>query len=611
MKKRLLSLSLYAIFWLVFFFFARLFFLVFQYKSSAGESFGGLAGTFSHGIMLDISTMGYYLLLPFILMLPALFFEGKWYPVIIRLYTYLLLVFSSLIVVADASLYTYWGFRMDYTPVFYLKTPGEAVASVSTLKLILLLSAVILIASLFIWIYNKFIHSHFTGFTRIKALIPGILVFLLLTGALIIPVRGGVGIAPINAGTVYFSDRMFLNHSAINPVWNVGTTAFTQKPVENPYRFFEAQKAEELFKTVAGDTCIPEKVLNTDRPNILILILESFSSYLVGVNDGNPLVTPRLNSVADDGILFKKFYASGTRTDKAMPAILSGYPAQPAQSVIKEPKKSQSLPNLVRILSGNGYHSAFWYGGEINFANFNSYIIGSGFNTVITQDNFDPENFNSKWGVHDHILFEALKDSMKAVSEPFINVVLTLSSHEPYEVPMKPVFPAEQDRAEYLNSVFYTDSVVGAFLDWGKMQEWWKNTLVVLVADHGARHTEEIPAFAQMVFRIPMLWTGGALEQRGIVVEKIGSQTDIPLTILNQLGLESQFPFSKDLLCSDTPSFAFYTFNEGFGMITDSSSVAYDHKPGKVVWTEGKNPDRAAETGKAYLQMLFDDYIAR
>lgn len=611
MKKRLLFLLLYSAFWLVFFFFARLFFILTRIGIAGKESFSGLAGTFSHGILLDISTTGYYLMLPFLLMIPALYFAGKWYPFIIRSYTYVLIIFSSVIVVADSSLYSYWGFRMDYTPVFYLKTPGEAVASVSTFKLIILVLSAVFIAALFIWLYNKLIHRFIRDLERTSALIPSILVFLVLTAALIIPIRGGVGIAPINAGTVYFSNRMFLNHAAINAVWNVGTTAFTQKPVDNPYRFSEDEMADELFSTLAfkrEGSC--RSVLKTGKPNVLMIILESFSAYVVGATDGDPLVTPCFNRIASEGILFKNFYASGTRTDKAMPAILSGYPAQPAQSIIKEPKKSQSLPNLVRTLTSNGYRSAFWYGGDINFANFNSFIIGSGFNTVVTKENFDPKYNTSKWGVHDHWVFEALKDSMRIQKEPFFNAVLTLSSHEPYDVPMKPAF-TEGEMLGYRNSVFYTDSVMGSFLDWAKLQEWWENTLIILVADHGARGSEEIPAYSPLVFRIPMVWTGGAVKEKGLVVEKIGSQVDIPLTILDQLGIEADFPFSKDLFSESSKSFAFYTFNEGFGFITDSSAVAYDHKPGMMVWEEGKSPGAAEAAGKAYLQVMFNDYLKR
>jgi phosphoglycerol transferase MdoB-like AlkP superfamily enzyme len=611
MKKRFIALGFYSIFWMFLFVFARLLFIAFQFQSAFRNNPGELLSTFWHGAELDISTTGYYMLIPVFAAIPGICFNGNWYKIMIRWYSYILIVFSSLIMVSDANLYSYWGFRMDYTPMLYLKTPGEAMASVSTLKAIAFFTTIILISSLFIFIYHKLIDRLFTDFEKPKYRFPWIIVLMLLFGSLIIPIRGGFGIAPINAGTVYFSQKMFLNHAAINAIWNVGTSAFTQKPVKNPYTFGGLTEAKNRVDTLMTKQGVPEKVLNTNRPDIMIIILESFSGYLIGDLGGDSLVTPNFNRYSKEGILFSNFYASGTRTDKAIPAILDGYPALPAQSVIKEPKKSQSLPNIVKILIDQGYNSSFWYGGEINFANFNSFVIGSGFRQIITKNNFAPEDYNSKWGVHDHVMFKALEDSMKGIKEPFINVVLTLSSHEPFDVPVEPHFKGNSNLEKYKNSVYYADSALGSFLDWARQSEWWKNTLVILVADHCARVTTEMPIYSLDAFKIPMLWIGGAVSKTGSRIEKHGSQTDIPATLCGQLDLLQFFPFGKDLLGEGTASFAFYAFNEGFGFVTDSSAVAYDHKLKKPVLQYGKNPELALKSGQSFLQVLFDDYLKR
>ncbi len=611
MKSRLKALLIYAVFWLAFFFFARMFFILFQYHNSFQYSLPGLLGTFWHGSKLDISTTGYYMILPVLFSIPGLYFNGNWYKNCLRWYTFFLLVFSSVIIVADANLYSYWGFRMDYTPMLYLKTPEEAMASVSTMKIILFVLTITAFSSLFIYLYRRLVDRYFNHFERIRYWFPGTLLFLVLWGALIIPIRGGFGLAPINAGTVYFSNKMFLNHAAINAVWNVGTTAFTQKPVKNPYVFEDIDEALAAVDSLSVKRGVPEKVLNTGRPNIMIIVLESFSGYLIGPLGGDSTVTPNINRYARDGILFSNFYASGTRTDKAIPAVLDGYPAQPAQSIIKEPKKTQSLPSLVKILNDNGYHSAFWYGGEINFANFNSFVIGSGFQTIITKDNFSPEDYNSKWGVHDHIMFGALEDTLKSAREPFLYVVLTLSSHEPFDVPMETVIPGNDNMSKYKNSVYYADRSLGNFLDRARTTDWWKNTLIIMVADHCGRVISDQPIYPKYMFRIPMIWTGGALSKNNIVVGKTGSQVDIPLTLLNQLDIKSNFPFAKDLLNDKSDSFAFYTFNEGFGMVTDSSAVSFDLKQRKAVLGEGRDTAYAENLGKAYLQVLFDDYLKR
>jgi phosphoglycerol transferase MdoB-like AlkP superfamily enzyme len=200
---------------------------------------------------------------------------------------------------------------------------------------------------------------------------------------------------------------------------------------------------------------------------------------------------------------------------------------------------------------------------------------------------------------------------MKNVREPFMKVILTLSSHEPFEVPMEPVFRGTDDLSKFRNSIYYTDKSLGLFLDWAKTTEWWKNTLVVIVADHCRRNSSEIQEYSEEIFKIPMLWLGGALSEKGVRIEKTGSQVDIPITILNQLGSDGNFPFSKDLLSPSSGSFAFYTFNEGFGFITDTSKYIYDHKLGGPVVEEGKNPEIAGLYGKAFLQVLYDDFLKR
>jgi phosphoglycerol transferase MdoB-like AlkP superfamily enzyme len=500
---------------------------------------------------------------------------------------------------------------MDHTPLAYLKTPKEAVASASTVESVVAPLAAIIIAALFIYLYNKFIDKLFHDLKRVRYLIPSILFFIVMWAALIIPIRGGVGIAPINAGTVYFNENTFVNHTAINVVWNFGSSVINGKPTKNPYGYSELDNANTLTSRLLENNEVTEKVLKEGTPNILFIVLESFGTALIGPLGGDSLTTPCFNSYIDRGILFNNIYASGNRTDKAMPAILNGYPAQPAESIMKEPKKTQSLPGIVKTLTADGYSSSFWYGGEINFANFNSFVINAGFREIVTMKNFDPENYNSKWGVHDDVLFEALKDSMQSVREPFVKVVLTLSSHEPFDVPMEPVFAGNDELTKFRNSIYYADKALGYFLDWASKSEWWKNTLVILVADHCRRNSSDIPAYSEEIFRIPMLWLGGALAKEGIKIEKFGSQTDIPLTILNQLKKDVDFPFAKDLLSDGSNSFAFYTFNEGFGFITDSSKYIYDHKLGAPVVSEGRSPELAGVYGKAYLQVLFDDFLKR
>jgi len=611
MKKRLTALFIYALFWLVFFMTARLIFIFTHYQEASQFGINSIAATFLHGLKLDISATGYIFLVPVLFMIPGTYFNGSWYRVFMKWYTYVLILISAFIIVPDTLLYKYWGFRMDYTVMLYLKTPKEAAASVTMLQISAVIAGILLLSALFIFLYRKYIFRLFGGFNREKLWYLAISFFIFLLGSLIIPIRGGTGLAPINAGTVYFSEDLFINHTAVNVVWNFGSSVINRKPTKNPYEFGDLAAAKESVRSLASDTGKPVKLLNTDRPNIMIIVMESFGSALIGPLGGDSLTTPNLNRLIKEGVVFTHFYSSGNRTDKAMPAILDGYPAQPANSIMKSPEKTQSLPSLVKKMSGLGYNCSFWYGGEINFANFNSFVINNGFSRIITMKNFDPKFYNSKWGVHDHILLGALRDSMKSAVQPFMKVILTLSSHEPFEVPMKPVFKGNDDLTKFRNSVYYTDKSLGEFLDGAKGTEWWKNTLIVLVADHCRRNSNADLVYSEEIFRIPMIWLGGALAEHNVQITKTGSQVDIPLTLLHQMGLDGNYPFSKDLLSDRTNSYAFYTFNEGFGFITDSSKYIYDHKPGKPVFEDGKDPESAGRIGKAYLQVLYNDFLKR
>ena len=611
MKKRLFALNAYFLFWLVFFFAARLLFLLAEFSNSSELGLKVLAGTFTHGIKLDVSAIAYVMVLPMLILIPSIWIRGEWFRHFVRIYTWLMLLVSSLIIVGDSVLYSYWGFRMDYTPLLYLDDPGDAAASVTALQIAGFAITVILLTAGFGWLYKRFIDRIFSDPCILSSRFPNTLVFMILFGMLIIPIRGGFGLAPINAGTVYFSDNMFANHSAVNVVWNVGSSWFNRKPSVNPYSFGDLKQSVAIRDSLARQTDSVVKVLNTKRPNILIVIMESFGNYLVGSLGGDSTTTPNLNRLSKEGILFTNFYASGNRTDKALPAILSGYPAQPAVSIIKEPRKTQSLTSLVKILSEEGYTSSFWYGGDINFANINSYLISTGFRQIISKDHFSTDDYNSKWGVHDHVLFNTLRDSMAVPEEPFFRVVLTLSSHEPFDVPMEPVFEGKDDYTKFRNSVYYTDKSIGSFIDWAKTSAWWDNTLVVLMADHCRLSAPDDRVFSENVFRIPMLWLGGAVKYPGTRIDKIGSQVDFPLILLDQMKLGGKFPFSKDILSEESGAFAFYVYNEGFGFITDSSKLIYDHKLGSPVVKTGPDPGSNERLGKALLQVLYDDYMHR
>jgi phosphoglycerol transferase MdoB-like AlkP superfamily enzyme len=610
-RKLIVTLIGVLAFWLLFFILARTFFLLIQFREAAGLSAGLIAGTYLYGFKHDIATASYFLLIPMLFSVAAVFVSGRWYELFLKIYNSFLIFVCLLIVTGDAFVYSYWGFRLEFSIMDYLKTPGDAMASASTTELIIFILIITALSTVYIHISNRLI-------SRLMKTEPGNInkpvsafVLLLLLASLIIPIRGGFGVAPLNAGSVYFTERLFPNHAAINVVWNLGHTAIYNKPQKNPYVFKDKGDAIKDLKFLTENTDSTRMVLNTDRPNIVMIILESFGSYLTDISESDSVVTPRFREYIKEGIYFSNFYAAASRTDKVLPAILSGYPCLPTINVLRDPKKTQSMPGIIKLFDSTGYKTSFWYGGNIDFANMRPYMITSGFRQRISIDDFDPSQCNSKWGVHDKILLERLRDSLLVYKSPFAAVALTLSSHEPFEVPMDDVFKGNDILSRFKNSVYYTDKSLGDFLDFAKKQDWWKNALVILLADHCRRNSEGTPVYSEDIFRIPMLWLGGALKEKGISVNNFGGQIDLSMTMARQLGLNGSFIFSKDLLDKSSKSFAFYTYNEGFAFISDSVTAIYDIKLRDNILIKGNGVEAAEKYGKSILQILFDDYLGR
>jgi phosphoglycerol transferase MdoB-like AlkP superfamily enzyme len=290
-------------------------------------------------------------------------------------------------------------------------------------------------------------------------------------------------------------------------------------------------------------------------------------------------------------------------------ATLAGYQVVPAYSIIQYPAKSQSLTFLPKRLREHGYSNmTYLYGGDIGFKGMNSFVTLSGFDQTITIGDFPRSTQGQKWGVHDQYTFDRLLEELKKVpSDPFFKYYFTLSSHEPFDVPMEQVFDDP-----YVNSVHYTDRCLGQFFDAIKSTEIWDKTLFILIADHGV--TGPLKATSQMKerYHIPMLWTGGAMAVTDTIIAKLGSQTDMVATLLNQLNISDEgFPFSKNLLDPSTEEFAFFTYPEAFGYISPQSYQVYDNRAKKYVIQEGIKSTIDSIRGKAYLQVVSADHLKR
>lgn len=606
MRPRLRLFAFLAIYWLSFMAISRILFLTYNYDYSDQLTLIEKLKTILYGLKMDLSLTGYVLMfVGLVLSISMLTEKNRWTYYTIHSFNIIFLVFSCAIIVIDLELYRHWGFRMNTTPLMYLGS--EALGSVQASVMIKLTGTLILLLAAFFYIYIRifFVYSYALpqkGWKEFAAM-------LFITGLMFLPIRGSLTVAPMNTGFVYFhKSKMYANHAAVNVIWNFLYSVRKSAHIVYPENFLDQEIADTYFKNVhpASDTTI--HLFNTKRPNVILIILESFTADVVEPLGGLPGICPNLNKLCSEGILFNNFYASGDRTDKGLISILSGYPAQPQTSIIKYPAKTQRLPYLAREVQKLGYRTSFVYGGDIDFANFRSYLTSCGFDHISFLDDFPGNLDESKWGVQDEFVMGRALTELDTTGTPFLQVILTQSSHEPFIVPMQPYIKGSDEESLFLNSCHYTDKCLGDYIKQAKQQPWWTNTVVMITADHGHRHPRNKKIQTKERFRIPLLMLGGALNTEDSVIQTFGNQTDIANTLLSQLDKpHPEFTFSKNLLGSPVTSFAAYFFNDGYGFVTPDVYIVYDN-PGKQFIRKEGATEKDLDISKAYQQVLYSDY---
>ena len=563
-----------------------------------------------HGLPLDLSLAGYLTILPGLLLIASAWTDSRILQLIRRIYFTIISILLSCIFISDLGLYGYWGFRLDTTPLFYFfSSPKDALASVSLWVVAGGILAMAVYAALlyfvFSWILVNEKRPLKIPYGRLS--VSGVL--LLATGLLFIPIRGGFSVSTMNLGRVFFSADQRLNHAAINPAFSLLDSFSRQADFDKQYRFMPAEEADILFSELTDKPVtdsIP-RLFNTERPNIIMIILESFSSHLMETLGGEPGIAVNMDEFAKEGILFTHFYANSFRTDRGLVSIISGYPAQPTTSIMKYTRKTQSLPSIPASLKKAGYDLQYYYGGDADFTNMRSYLVSTGIEKIVSQNDFPVSERLSKWGVHDHILFHRILTDLKTEpqQEPFFKILQTSSSHEPFEVPYSKLSNAK------LNAFAYTDSCAGDFVRQLKETPLWKNSVVLFVPDHLGVYPESIDHLSPERYTIPLILTGGAVKEPQRITA-YGSQIDIAATLLAQLGLpHDDFTFSKNILNPSSPHFAFFTFPNIFGMVTADNEVVFNCESNTVAMDEGTHQGENLNKGKAYLQKLYDDLAKR
>ena len=605
MKKRIIYIVSFFFLLLVLFVSQKPFFMLYNEMTEKDAGFVDMFQVMGHGMSLDATTAGYLTAFPFLLVFISIWL--KKFPLRKLLLPYYIIasLLVAVVFVVDMGLYPFWGFKLDASIFLYLDSPKEAMASVSLGFILLRIVAMLLLTGLYAWLMVKVTPKNLEAMGRKGWNTLGM---LLMGGVLFVIIRGGVTESTSNVGQVYFSSNQFLNHSAVNPCFSLLSSMGKSKDFASEFNFFEEEKRAEwlegLYPTTDGDSII--SVLDTNRPNILLILMEGFGGAFIEPLGGLPDVAPNLNRLSEEGVFFTRCYANSFRTDRGTVSALSGYLGLPTVSIMKVPTKSRTLPAISEELVKAGYHTDFLYGGDINFTNMKSYLLSKGYQKLTADTDFSlSERTSNVWGVNDDITSEWLLEELKKRPEidgPWFTTYLTLSSHEPFEVPY--------DRLEEKipNAFAYTDECLGKLIEGLKQTPLWENLLIVCMPDHGFCYPQGTTDRGGEFSHIPMLWLGGAIKEP-MKVDKIMNQADMAATLLGQLGLDhSMFPFSRNVLGDAYQyPFAFYSSGSVFAFRDSTGVSAYDIKANQVSYEEPSASEERMNRGKVILQSAYDD----
>lgn len=610
----------YSLSWLILFNCVRLLFLIYYHETLVDVSLLDLISMPYHAFMLDLSMISYITALPLLLIVFQFFLKNNFAWPIIKFYSILIACIYVMIGAAEINLYAEWQTKIDYRAVVYLSQPSEVFETATYSQTLIFFVYVAISIFITYKAFNYIIPKHIENSNaNIKLKILKSFSFLLIGSTLItVGIRGGFQQIPINQSWAYYSNNNTLNLASVNSLWNLLGSLYQNSSTldENPYLTMDMKLAKEKVAKlydIKKDTTI--QFLTVAKPNIVFLILESFSADLIQSCGGDTGITPQIEKLINEGYLFTNIYSSGTLSHQGIASIFSGFPAQPSTSIIKEHAKFSKLPSLNKRLIQLGYNTSFYFGGQLTYANIKSYMYFNQFQKIKDIDDYDKAIPRGKLGIHDQY---TLADHLKELNnkpQPFFSGIFTVSTHSPYDIPMQWKIEKGGSERDFLNAAWYSDSCIGAYINECKKQTWYNNTLFVLIADHSKHTHYDRNYFEPLNRHIPLLFFGGALNQnfKGKKNNMIGTQSDLSSTLLKQLNEEtSEFKWGKNLMNPYSHEFAFYALTSGFGWIIPNHALAYNYQNKANDWnncTNQNDTDSLNTIGKAYLQLLFQTYL--
>ena len=391
----------------------------------------------------------------------------------------------------------------------------------------------------------------------------------LLCGLCVFGIRGRTGYNPIKVSQAYYCQDPFLNQLGVNPVFNLLTSHLDDKRKEN--RQLDIMPVEEAVATaqrllgregIEGISPIARKVESGTAPtgkNVVFIFMESMSANLMGAYGNKGGLTPFLDSIYTQSLVFDNIYSAGIHTNHGMYSTLYSFPTIMKRNAMK----GSVIPvysGFPTVLAQNGYHNMFFMTHESQYDNMNAFFRTNGFDEIYAEENYPKEKIANHFGVQDDYLYEfaiPVINGRAAQGKPFFAVLLSISNHPPYVIPE--YFQPRSEKVED-QIVEYADWSIRKFMDQAKQQPWYNNTIFVLMGDHGKLVGTPECEMPQSYNHVPLMIFGNGIEPGK--VENFGGQIDVAPTVLGMLGISyTQNNFGVDLLKEQRPCVAYTADN--------------------------------------------------
>jgi phosphoglycerol transferase MdoB-like AlkP superfamily enzyme len=621
MKRIIFSILRQFLFWMAFFFLLRAIFILYHIKliMHEGISAGEVLLSFWYALKLDMATTAYLLIIPAVILFIQGLFKGNWLNIVNKAYTLVIIICWTLITAVELAAFSEWKCKLNTSFFVHLHNMKEAYYSVSAFQFFSLLFLLIGVTTGTFFLYARVFYLNIIQ--RARYILYPFIFLLVAIPLLFILLRGGLNDIAISQSAAHYSRHSIMNWFAVNSGYhfavNVMETSRYKK--SNNYQFYDINEARktvaELLRT-EKDTTI--RILNNDRPNIVILLMEGWTADVIESLGSEPGITPEFARLEKEGLLFSQFYSSGNRSHEGTASLLGGHPALPYTTFTANPVKFPKLPSLVKTLNNEGYHSSFYYGGQLDYGNMRAYLLFNQFADIVEENDIEAHIPRGRLGVHDEYLYQRHLKDLNRMQEPFFSVLFTLSSHSPYDYPMEPVIDWAGPENLYINSVYYSDRCMGEYFEMARKQPWFDNTVFIIVSDHGHSSYKNWPYESFELRRIPLLFYGNVLHEefKGLINDRIADNSSIPKTILKQLNLPAdEFNWGPDLFNPYAPELAYIVFNDGYALKSPEGEIMYSMR-----WThfyqrnfpEGITPKQEEDfirKAKSYVQVLFQDFL--